>query len=86
MVDISTKDDTSRTAIAQSRVELTPSIVAAITDSELPKSKKSSTGTELPKRDKSRTDTALPKRAKLRNGRALQTAPESGQAVVALEP
>ena len=37
MVDISAKDDTSRTAIAQSRVELTPSIVAAITDNSLPK-------------------------------------------------
>ncbi len=37
MVDISTKDNTSRTAIAQSQVVLTPSIVAAITDSSLPK-------------------------------------------------
>ncbi len=37
MVDISAKDDTSRTAIAQSRVELTRSIVAAISDSSLAK-------------------------------------------------
>ena len=37
MVDVSDKADTSRTAIAQSQVELTPSIVTAITDSSLPK-------------------------------------------------
>lgn len=37
MVDISAKDTTSRMAIAQSQVELTPSIVAAITDRSLPK-------------------------------------------------
>jgi cyclic pyranopterin monophosphate synthase len=37
MVDISAKENTSRTAIAQSQVVLTPSIVAAITDSSLPK-------------------------------------------------
>ena len=37
MVDVSDKADTARSAIAQSQVELTPSIVAAITDSTLPK-------------------------------------------------
>jgi cyclic pyranopterin phosphate synthase len=37
MVDVSDKADTSRTAVAQSQVELTPAIVAAITDSNLPK-------------------------------------------------
>ena len=37
MVDISQKADTDRTAIAQSRVQLTPVIVAAITDNNLPK-------------------------------------------------
>ena len=37
MVDVSNKADTARTAIAQSLVELTPSIVAAITDDNLPK-------------------------------------------------
>jgi len=37
MVDISAKADTERTAIAQSRVELTPAIVSAITDNSLPK-------------------------------------------------
>lgn len=37
MVDVSAKADTARTAIAQSQVELTPVIVAAITDSSLPK-------------------------------------------------
>jgi len=37
MVDVSDKADTSRTAVAQSQVELTPSIVTAITDSSLPK-------------------------------------------------
>jgi cyclic pyranopterin phosphate synthase len=37
MVDVSGKADTSRTAIAQSEVELTPAIIAAITDSSLPK-------------------------------------------------
>jgi len=35
MVDVSGKADTSRTAIAQSEVELTPAIIAAITDSSL---------------------------------------------------
>jgi cyclic pyranopterin phosphate synthase len=37
MVDVSAKADTARTAIAQSQVELTPAIVAAITDNNLPK-------------------------------------------------
>jgi cyclic pyranopterin phosphate synthase len=37
MVDVSDKANTSRTAVAQSQVELTPAIVAAITDSNLPK-------------------------------------------------
>jgi len=37
MVDVSDKADTARTAIAQSLVELTPAIVAAITDDNLPK-------------------------------------------------
>ncbi len=37
MVDVSAKADTVRTAIAQSQVELTPAIVAAITDNSLPK-------------------------------------------------
>ena len=37
MVDVSDKADTVRTAIAQSQVELTPAIVAAITDDNLPK-------------------------------------------------
>ena len=37
MVDVSDKADTNRTAIAQSQVELTPVIIAAITDSSLPK-------------------------------------------------
>jgi len=37
MVDVSDKADTARTAVAQSQVELTPNIVAAITDSSLPK-------------------------------------------------
>ncbi|MGY8850566.1 MAG: cyclic pyranopterin monophosphate synthase MoaC [Pseudomonadales bacterium] len=37
MVDVSDKVDTARTAIAQSLVELTPAIVAAITDDNLPK-------------------------------------------------
>ena len=37
MVDISAKADTARTAIAQSRIELTPAIVVAITDNSLPK-------------------------------------------------
>ena len=37
MVDVSDKADTSRTAVAQSQVELTPAIVAAIIDSNLPK-------------------------------------------------
>lgn len=37
MVDVSDKADTSRTAVAQSQVELTPPIVTAITDSSLPK-------------------------------------------------
>ena len=37
MVDISAKDDSSRTAIARSAVQLTPVITAAITDDSLPK-------------------------------------------------
>lgn len=37
MVDVSAKVDTLRTAIAQSQVELTAAIVAAITDDNLPK-------------------------------------------------
>ncbi len=37
MVDISAKADTTRTALAQSQVQLTDSIVAAITDDSLPK-------------------------------------------------
>ena len=37
MVDVSDKADTARTAVAQSQVELTPNIVAAITDRSLPK-------------------------------------------------
>ena len=37
MVDVSAKADTARTAIAQSHVELTPAIVAAISDNSLPK-------------------------------------------------
>ena len=37
MVDVSAKAGTERTAIAQSRVELTPAIVSAITDNSLPK-------------------------------------------------
>ena len=37
MVDVSDKADTVRTATAQSQVELTPAIVAAITDDNLPK-------------------------------------------------
>ena len=37
MVDVSAKADTVRTAIAQAQVELTPAIVAAITDDNLPK-------------------------------------------------
>ena len=37
MVDVSKKPDTTRTAIAHSQVQLTPSIIAAITDSTLPK-------------------------------------------------
>ena len=37
MFDVSAKADTGRTAIAQSRVELTPAIVSAITDNSLPK-------------------------------------------------
>ena len=37
MVDVSEKADTARTAIAQSLVELTSAIVAAITDDNLPK-------------------------------------------------
>jgi cyclic pyranopterin phosphate synthase len=37
MIDVSAKSDTLRTAIAQSQVELTPAIVAAITDNSLPK-------------------------------------------------
>ena len=37
MVDVSEKADTARTAIAQSLVELTPAIVTAITDDNLPK-------------------------------------------------
>ncbi len=37
MVDVSAKADTARTAIAQSQVELTPAIVAAISDNSLPK-------------------------------------------------
>lgn len=37
MVDVSAKADTARTAIAQSQVELTPAIVAGITDNSLPK-------------------------------------------------
>ena len=37
MVDISAKQDTSRLALAQSIVDLTPPIVAAITDKTLPK-------------------------------------------------
>ena len=37
MVDVSDKADTSRTAIAQSQVQLTPEIVAAITDNSLAK-------------------------------------------------
>jgi cyclic pyranopterin monophosphate synthase len=37
MVDVSNKPDTSRTAVAQSQVQLTPFIIAAITDSNLPK-------------------------------------------------
>jgi cyclic pyranopterin monophosphate synthase len=37
MVDVSDKADTSRTAVAQSEVELTPAVIAAITDSSLPK-------------------------------------------------
>jgi cyclic pyranopterin phosphate synthase len=37
MVDVSAKADTARTAIAQSQVLLTPAIVTAITDNNLPK-------------------------------------------------
>ena len=37
MVDVSAKADTLRTAIAQSQVEVTAAIVAAITDDNLPK-------------------------------------------------
>ena len=37
MVDVSAKADTALAAIAQSQVELTPAIVAAITDDNLPK-------------------------------------------------
>ncbi|MDG1165221.1 MAG: cyclic pyranopterin monophosphate synthase MoaC, partial [Porticoccaceae bacterium] len=37
MVDVSNKADTARTAIAQSQVQLTAEIVAAITDNSLPK-------------------------------------------------
>ncbi len=37
MVDVSGKADTVRTAVAQSYVELTPAIVAAISDDNLPK-------------------------------------------------
>lgn len=37
MVDISAKQDTSRLALVQSIVDLTPPIVAAITDKTLPK-------------------------------------------------
>lgn len=37
MVDISSKQDTSRLALAQSIVDLTPPILAAITDKTLPK-------------------------------------------------
>lgn len=37
MVDISDKADSARAAIAQSRVQLTPSIVKAISDDSLPK-------------------------------------------------
>jgi len=37
MVDVSAKADTAPTAIAQSQVLLTPAIVAAITDNNLPK-------------------------------------------------
>ena len=37
MVDVSAKADAARTAIARSQVELTPAIVAAITDNSLPK-------------------------------------------------
>jgi cyclic pyranopterin phosphate synthase len=37
MVDVSAKADTIRTAIAQSQVELTKDIIAAITDNTLPK-------------------------------------------------
>ena len=37
MVDVSAKADTLRTAIAQSQVELTAAIVAAMTDDNLPK-------------------------------------------------
>lgn len=37
MVDVSGKPDTARTAIARSQVNLTPSIVTAITDDNLPK-------------------------------------------------
>ena len=37
MVDVSDKADTARTAVAQSQVQLTLEIVAAITDSSLPK-------------------------------------------------
>ncbi len=37
MVDVSAKADSVRTAIAQSQVELTAAIVAAITDDNLPK-------------------------------------------------
>ena len=37
MVDVSAKADTTRTAVAQSQVELTSAIVEAITDDNLPK-------------------------------------------------
>lgn len=37
MVDVSGKQDTSRSALAQSVITLTPEIVAAITDETLPK-------------------------------------------------
>ncbi|MGB2046113.1 MAG: cyclic pyranopterin monophosphate synthase MoaC, partial [Porticoccaceae bacterium] len=37
MVDVSAKADTVRTAIAQSQVQLSADIVAAITDDHLPK-------------------------------------------------
>ena len=37
MVDVSDKSDTARTAIAQSQVQLTAEIVAAISDDSLPK-------------------------------------------------